>query len=131
MSELLLVSRTFFFHPLISHLFLRLAFTAAQHNRSGTHKHTPLLHHLINSSPLLTHCSFTPISVHPLTGRIVLGSTAVLLVCECVFVSLTCATCGSLADRVTHITVTDEGSLRILAVPTQTDVWVQLTFVHV
>lgn len=29
-----------------------------------------------------------------------------------------CAACGSLADRVSRVTVADEGSLRVLTVPT-------------
>lgn len=82
MFELLLVSQTFFLHPLISHLFLWLAFTVIQQNHLRTHTHTHLsLHLLINSSPLLTHRSFTPIHVLPLTGRSVLGSNA--RVCAC------------------------------------------------
>lgn len=48
-----------------------------------------------------------------------------------VFVSLTCAARGSFADRVSQVTVTDEGSLRVLTVPTQTDVWIQLTLIHI
>ena len=49
----------------------------------------------------------------------------------CVFVSLTCAAGGSLADRVSQVTVTDEGPLRVLTVPTQTDVWIQLALIHI
>ena len=50
----------------------------------------------------------------------------------CVFVaSLTCAAGGSFAYRVSHVTVTDEGSLSVLTVPTQTDVWVQLALIHI
>lgn len=38
------------------------------------------------------------------------------------FVSLTCAAGGSLADGEAQVTVADEGSLRVLTVPAQTDV---------
>lgn len=51
----------------------------------------------------------------------------------CVFAvgSLTCAASGSLAYRVSQVTVADEGSLGVLTVSAQTDVWVQLTLVHI
>lgn len=44
---------------------------------------------------------------------------------------LTCAAGAALADRVSQVTVTDEGALGVLTVPAQTDVWVQLALVHV
>lgn len=44
---------------------------------------------------------------------------------------LTCAAGAALADRISQVTVTDEGALGVLTVPAQTDVWVQLALVHV
>lgn len=46
-------------------------------------------------------------------------------------VTLTCAARGSLANRVTHLTVADEGASGVLTVSTQADVCVQLTLVHI
>lgn len=46
-------------------------------------------------------------------------------------VTLTCAPRGSLAHRVTHFTVADEGASGVLTVSTQADVCVQLTLVHI
>lgn len=42
-----------------------------------------------------------------------------------------CAARRSLAHRVSQFAVANERSLSVLAVPTQTDVWVQLALVHI
>ena len=51
-------------------------------------------------------------------------------VCACVCVC-TCAACGSLLDKVSQLTVADEGAFGVLAVAVETDVWVQVTLVHI
>lgn len=43
----------------------------------------------------------------------------------------TCAACGSLFDKVSQLTVADEGALGVLAVAVEADVWVQVTLVHI
>lgn len=60
-----------------------------------------------------------------------MGWNACACVCVRVFVSFTCAAGRSLAHRVSQVAVTDEGSLSVLTVPTQADVWVQLTLVNI
>lgn len=43
----------------------------------------------------------------------------------------TCAARGSLLDKVSQLTVADEGAFRVLAVTVETDVLVQITLVHI
>lgn len=43
----------------------------------------------------------------------------------------TCAARRSLLDKVSHLTVTDEGAFGVLTVTMETDVWVQIALVHV
>lgn len=43
----------------------------------------------------------------------------------------TCAASGSLLDNVTQLAVADERAFGVLAVAVETDVWVQVTFVHI
>lgn len=42
-----------------------------------------------------------------------------------------CAACGSLLDKVSQLTVTDERAFGVLTVTMETDVWVQVTLVHI
>lgn len=51
-----------------------------------------------------------------------------MFVCVCV---CTCAARGSLLDKVSQLTVADEGAFGVLAVAVETDVWVQVTLVHI
>lgn len=43
----------------------------------------------------------------------------------------TCAACGSFLDKVSQLTVADEGALCVLAVAVEADVWVQVALVHI
>lgn len=43
----------------------------------------------------------------------------------------TCAAGGSLLDKVSQLTVADERAFGVLAVAVETDVWVQVTLVHI
>lgn len=43
----------------------------------------------------------------------------------------TCAACGALVDKIAQLTVADEGAFGVLAVAVETDVWVQVTLVHI
>lgn len=43
----------------------------------------------------------------------------------------TCAARGSFLDKVSQLTVTDEGALRVLAVAVEADVWVQVALVYI
>ncbi len=53
-------------------------------------------------------------------------------VCVCVrMCERTCAARGSLLDKVSQLTVADEGAFGVLAVAVETDVWVQVTLVHI
>lgn len=55
-----------------------------------------------------------------------------LSLCVCVWKNAcTCATRWSLFDKVSQLTVADEGAFRVLAVTVETDVWVQITFIHI
>ncbi len=49
-------------------------------------------------------------------------------VCVC---ACTCAARGSLFDKVSQLTVADEGAFGVLAVTVEADVWVQVTLVHI
>lgn len=44
---------------------------------------------------------------------------------------VTCAACGALSDGVTQVTVADEGASGVLALPTQADVWAELTLINI
>lgn len=48
--------------------------------------------------------------------------------CVCVY---TCAARGSFLDKVSQLTVADEGALGVLAVAVEADVWVQVALVHI
>ena len=53
-------------------------------------------------------------------------------VCVCVCVPVcTCAARGSLLDKVSQLTVADEGAFCVLTVAVETDVWVQVTLIHI
>ena len=47
-------------------------------------------------------------------------------VCVC-----TCAASGSFFDKVSQLTVADEGAFGVLTFTMETDVWVQITFIHI
>lgn len=49
-----------------------------------------------------------------------------MCVCVC-----TCAASGPLLDKVSQLTVADEGAFGVLTVTVETDVWVQVTLVHI
>lgn len=51
-------------------------------------------------------------------------------VCMCAC-ACTCAARGSLFDKVSQLTVADEGAFGVLAVAMETDVWVQIALVHI
>ena len=54
-----------------------------------------------------------------------------MCVCVCVCATRTCTACRSLFDKVPQLTVADEGALGVLAVAMETDVWVEVTLVHI
>lgn len=51
-----------------------------------------------------------------------------MCVCVCLY---TCAARGSLLDKVSQLTVADEGAFGVLTVAVETDVRVQVTLVHI
>lgn len=56
----------------------------------------------------------------------IIYNTHIVCVCVC-----TCAACGSFLDKVSQLTVADEGALGVLAVAVEADVWVQVALVHI
>lgn len=62
----------------------------------------------------------------PETAQPLMFVSVCVSVCVC-----TCAARGSLLDKVSQLTVADERAFGVLAVAVETDVWVQVTLVHI